>query len=64
MSEPFRTGIDIEADPSAVFALLTDAANVVSWMGDYAVIDARPGGEFTLDINGVPIRGRYVEALN
>jgi uncharacterized protein YndB with AHSA1/START domain len=33
----------------------------VKWMGDYAVLDATPGGEFTLDINGVPVRGRYVE---
>jgi uncharacterized protein YndB with AHSA1/START domain len=30
-------------------------------MGDYAVLDPRPGGEFTLDVNGVPVRGRYLE---
>jgi uncharacterized protein YndB with AHSA1/START domain len=30
-------------------------------MGDYAVLDPRPGGEFTLDINGVPVRGRYLD---
>jgi uncharacterized protein YndB with AHSA1/START domain len=30
-------------------------------MGDYAVLDAVPGGVFHLDINGVPVRGRYLE---
>jgi uncharacterized protein YndB with AHSA1/START domain len=30
-------------------------------MGDYAVLDAVPGGEFSVDINGVPVRGRYLE---
>jgi uncharacterized protein YndB with AHSA1/START domain len=30
-------------------------------MGDYAVLDAVPGGLFHLDINGVPVRGRYHE---
>jgi hypothetical protein len=30
-------------------------------MGDYAVLDPVPGGEFSLDINGVPVRGRYLE---
>jgi uncharacterized protein YndB with AHSA1/START domain len=34
---------------------------VVAWMGDYAVLDAVPGGVFHLDINGVPVRGRYLE---
>lgn len=29
----------------------------------FVVLDARPGGEFTADINGVPVRGHYVEAL-
>jgi uncharacterized protein YndB with AHSA1/START domain len=30
-------------------------------MGDYAVLDPVPGGQFTLDISGVPVRGRYLE---
>lgn len=33
----------------------------MSWMGDYAVLDAVPGGVFHLDINGVPVRGSYLE---
>src|SRR5688572_11085067 len=30
-------------------------------MGDYAVLDAQPRGVFHLDINGVPVRGRFLE---
>jgi uncharacterized protein YndB with AHSA1/START domain len=30
-------------------------------MGDYAELDALPGGAYTVDINGIPIRGRFVE---
>jgi uncharacterized protein YndB with AHSA1/START domain len=33
---------------------------MVRWMGDYARLDARDGGEFSVDINGVLIRGAYV----
>ncbi|HEY5985262.1 MAG TPA: SRPBCC domain-containing protein, partial [Streptosporangiaceae bacterium] len=40
---------------------LTRPEAIVSWMGDYAVLDAVPGGVFHLDINGVPVRGRYLE---
>ena len=35
----------------------------MTWIGDYAVLDARPGGEFTLDIEGIPVRGRYLEVV-
>lgn len=31
------------------------------WMGEHAVLDARPGGEFTVHIRGEPVRGRYLE---
>jgi uncharacterized protein YndB with AHSA1/START domain len=40
---------------------LTRPEAIVSWMGDYALLDAVPGGLFHLDINGVPVRGRYLE---
>lgn len=44
-----------------MFEYFTRPEAIVRWMGDYAVLDPRSGGEFTLDINGVPVRGRYVE---
>jgi uncharacterized protein YndB with AHSA1/START domain len=60
-TEPYRISIDIAAPPAAVYPFLTEPESILRWMGDYAAVDARIGGEFTLDINGVPVRGHYVE---
>ncbi|HLE98463.1 MAG TPA: SRPBCC domain-containing protein [Gaiellaceae bacterium] len=60
-AEPFTASVHIDARPERVFEYFTRAEAMVRWMGDYAVLDARPGGEFTVDINGVPVRGRYLE---
>ncbi len=60
-AETYRTSIEIAAPPSMVYPFLTQPESILRWMGDYAVLDPRPGGEFTLDINGVPVRGHYVE---
>jgi len=57
----FSTSIDIEAPPEIVFAHLTTAEGMVAWMGQYADLNPTPGGAFTVDINGVPVRGEYVE---
>ena len=61
MAEPFRTSITVAAEPHQVFPFFTDPTQIVRWIGDFAVLDPTPGGEFTLDIGGVPVRGRYVE---
>jgi uncharacterized protein YndB with AHSA1/START domain len=58
---PFRTSVDIAAPPEVVYPYLTRPEAIVAWMGDFAVLDAVPGGVFHLDINGVPVRGRYLE---
>jgi uncharacterized protein YndB with AHSA1/START domain len=60
-AQPYRTSVDIAAPPEAVYPYFTRAEAIVTWMGDYAVLDAVPGGTFSLDINGVPVRGRYLE---
>jgi uncharacterized protein YndB with AHSA1/START domain len=60
-SEPFRHSVFIATEPERVFEYFTRPEAIVRWMGDYAVLDPRPDGEFTLDINGVPVRGRYLE---
>jgi uncharacterized protein YndB with AHSA1/START domain len=60
VTQPYTTSVDIEADPEQVFGYFTQPHLLLRWMGDYAVLDPRPGGEFTLDINGVPVRGRYL----
>jgi len=59
-TEPYTTSVHIEADPERVFDYFTKPEAILRWMGDYAVLDPVPGGEFTLDINGVPVRGRYL----
>ena len=57
--DAYRTSVRIEALPAEVFPYLTDAALVTRWMGDWAELDAVADGRLAIDINGVPIRGRY-----
>lgn len=63
MTVTFECSIDIDAPPATVFRYFVDPTAMVKWIGDYAVIDARPDGEFTLDIEGIPVRGRYIDLL-
>jgi uncharacterized protein YndB with AHSA1/START domain len=58
-NDAFTTSLRIAASPVEVFPYLTDARLIVRWMGDWARLDPTPGGEFAIDVNGVPIRGRY-----
>lgn len=60
-AEPYTASVHIAADPEQVFEYFTRPQAMVRWMGDYAVLEPRPGGEFTIDINGVPVRGSYLE---
>ena len=59
-SEPIYESILIGATPERVFAHFTEPAALVRWMGEYALLDPRPGGEFTVDIGAVSIRGSSV----
>jgi uncharacterized protein YndB with AHSA1/START domain len=60
-AEPFTHSVHIAAAPERVFDYFTRPEAIVTWMGDYARLDPRPGGVFHVDINGVPVRGRYLE---
>jgi uncharacterized protein YndB with AHSA1/START domain len=60
MSETFRTTIDIEARPDDVFDYFVRPELLVRWMGDFARLEATAGGLFSVDINGVLIRGHFV----
>ena len=52
----------IEAPPEIVFSYLTDSARFVLWMGREAQLDARPGGQYRIDIDGEHIAiGQYRE---
>ena len=60
MSETFRTSIDIAAAPERVFDHFVQPELLVRWMGDFARLEAVDGGVFSVDINGVLIRGHFV----
>lgn len=60
MTETFRTSLYIEAEREAVFDHFVRPELLVRWMGDYARLHAVEGGEFSVDINGVLIRGEFL----
>ena len=60
-AEPLTASVHIEATPERVFEYFSSPEAMVRWMGDYALLDPTPGGAFDVDINGVAVRGRYLE---
>jgi uncharacterized protein YndB with AHSA1/START domain len=61
VSDAFATEVDLPAPPEEVFRHLTDPAAMIRWMGQHATLEPIPGGAFQVDINGVPVRGEYLE---
>jgi uncharacterized protein YndB with AHSA1/START domain len=61
MPEPIRARVHVDADPALVFDYFTRPEAMVRWMGEFAQLDARPGGQFKVDVRGAPVRGRYLE---
>lgn len=57
----FRTSVRIDATPAEVFPFLTDPSLLVRWMGDHASLEPAAGGRYSVDINGIPIRGQFLE---
>jgi uncharacterized protein YndB with AHSA1/START domain len=57
----FSTSIDIDAPPEIVFEHLVTPEGMTAWMCQWADLDARPGGVFSAQINGTPVRGSFVE---
>src|SRR5688500_17459513 len=60
MSETFRATLDIAAPPERVFEYFVNPELLVRWMGDFARLESRAGGLFSVDINGVLIRGHFI----
>jgi uncharacterized protein YndB with AHSA1/START domain len=58
--EVYETELFIAAPPERVFDHFCQPDLLVRWMGDYARLDAVTGGTFSVDINGVLIRGEFV----
>jgi uncharacterized protein YndB with AHSA1/START domain len=61
MTDVFATEVNLPAPPEEVFRHLTDPAAMIRWMGQHAILKPVPGGAFEVDINGVPVRGHYLE---
>ena len=61
MTDQFTTEVDLPAPAEEVFRHLTDPAAMIRWLGQHAVLKPVPGGAFEIDINGVPVRGQYLE---
>jgi uncharacterized protein YndB with AHSA1/START domain len=55
--------LHIAARPETVFAFFTDPAKMISWMGQEATLDPRPGGICLINIHSHITRGEYVELL-
>ncbi len=60
-AEPYTASVHIAATPAQVFDYFTNPEALIKWMGRRAVLDPAPGGEFTLDIYRVNVRGRYLQ---
>jgi uncharacterized protein YndB with AHSA1/START domain len=58
------TEIDVRAPAEAVFAMFTDPARLVRWIGIRALLEPRPGGAFRFElVPGEFCSGRYVELV-
>ncbi len=60
MTETYETTLQIDAAPEDVFDHFVKPELMVQWMGDFARLEAKAGGLFSVDINGVLIRGSYL----
>ncbi len=60
MTDAFETSIHIDAPPQEVFDHFVRPELLVRWMGEYARLEATAGGLYTVDIDGVLIRGEFV----
>jgi uncharacterized protein YndB with AHSA1/START domain len=60
-AETVTASVHIDAPPERVYEYFTRPEAIVSWMGEYALLEAAPGGRFVLDIKGAPVRGHFLE---
>ncbi len=55
-----NASVRIAAPPEVVFPYFTDPQLMVTWIGERAELDARPGGTFAVDVGGAAARGSYI----
>jgi uncharacterized protein YndB with AHSA1/START domain len=58
---PVVASVRIAAPPEVVFPYFTDPGLVTRWIASRAELDARPGGVFSIDVEGNPARGTFIE---
>jgi uncharacterized protein YndB with AHSA1/START domain len=56
-ADAVAASVHIDAPPERVYEYFTRPEAIISWMGEYALLEAEPGGRFVLDIKGAPVRG-------
>jgi uncharacterized protein YndB with AHSA1/START domain len=54
------TSVRIAAPPEVVFPYFTDPQLLVTWIGERADLDARPGGTFAVEFANTAAHGSYV----
>jgi uncharacterized protein YndB with AHSA1/START domain len=59
--DPITASVHVDAPPEAVYEYFTRPQAIVRWMGEYALLEPVPGGRFSVDVHGAPVRGRFLE---
>ena len=58
--DPVVASIRIAAPPEVVFPYFTDPDLVMTWLAEKADLEPRPGGLFSIDVDGAKARGSYI----
>lgn len=61
MSDAVTASVHVAAPPERVFQYFISPAGMTSWMGQWADLEPVVDGRFAVDIEGVAVRGRYLE---
>ena len=52
--------VHIDAAPERVWEYFTKPDALVRWMGESALLEPERGGQFTVNVKGAPVRGRFL----
>jgi uncharacterized protein YndB with AHSA1/START domain len=59
--EPITAVTHVDAPPETVYEYFIRPDAIVAWMGEYALLEPERDGRFAVDVQGAPVRGRYLE---
>jgi uncharacterized protein YndB with AHSA1/START domain len=59
-ADPVTATVHIDAPPERVWEYFTKPDALLQWMGEYALLEPEAGGQFTVNIQGAPVRGRFL----